>query len=65
MTTTPPPSGIQEPDPPDVRLTIRAGIAILSRIIDRPDMSMDDLSRVVAYLRALRRLDRHLEDLER
>lgn len=52
---------VQEPDPPDVRLTVIAGIAILSRVLDRERIDTEDIARMHAYLRALKRLRAHLE----
>lgn len=62
MTASPttPPSGRHETDPPDVRLVVLAGIQILSRIIDRPELDAEDLARLRAYVRALVRLRNHL-----
>ena len=56
MSTTP-----QEPDPPEIRLVLRAGIVALSRVLDREHVDAEDLARLAAYVRALKRLREHLE----
>ena len=52
----------QEPDPPDPRLVALAGIAILSRVLERDALDGSDRARLGAFLRALKRLRDHLED---
>jgi hypothetical protein len=56
-----PTDGPQEDDPPSVRLAVRAGIAIIGRILDQGDVGGDDLRRLAAYRRALLRLRDHLD----
>ena len=55
----------QEPDPPEIRLVIRAGLVIIERILARRALTPDDLPRLAAYVHALDRLERHLDGLER
>jgi hypothetical protein len=47
---------IQEPDTPDVVLVCKAGATIIRRILDNEGTDAEDLLRLAAYLRVLRRL---------
>lgn len=53
-------AGPQDNDPPDVRLVLRAGIAITGAVLRAGAVDDDDLERLAAFRRAMVRLRDHL-----